>query len=360
LVTLRNYGAGQSATCHAYDGAGNVGTATSSGINIDKTSPQLVVSRTPPNGNGLNSTNVTVTFACSDSLSGVAGSSGPSVLSSEGANQSVTGKCSDKAGNTATQVVNNINIDKTPPTISGSPTTPPNSNGWYNSNAIVHFTGSDAISGIDTITPDQTLATDGANLTITGLGKDKAGNTATTAVSKLNLDKTKPVISIMSPQAKDYVRNAKINGMWTSSDSLSGLASNTGKLDGDARRNGQAIDLFPLSLGSHTFTVDALDKAGNATSVAVTFRVVADIHSLQETFKRACDLNWIDRESICHDLDHVLLQAEDAIQHRRFNLAKEDLGSFIKELDTKKGKGINQQAYDLLKADALYVISTLP
>jgi hypothetical protein len=164
----------------------------------------------------------------------------------------------------------------------------------------------------------------------------------------------------VSPQARDYVRSARIRGTWTASDSLSGLAANSGKLDGNSVRNGQEIDLFQLTLGSHTFTVDVSDKAGNPSSVAVTFKLVADIASLRETLQRTCVLNWIERESECHDLDHMLQQAEESIQHRRFNAAKEDLNNFIKELDAKKGRGINQQAYDLLKAEALFVIGTLP
>ena len=39
----------------------------------------------------------------------------PTVLTSEGANQQVTGTCQDLAGNVASATVSGINIDKTPP-----------------------------------------------------------------------------------------------------------------------------------------------------------------------------------------------------------------------------------------------------
>ena len=70
-----------------------------------------------PNANGWNNTPVTVTFTCSDALSGLAPGSPPppTTLSSEGAGQSAAGICTDVAGNSASATVSNINIDLTAP-----------------------------------------------------------------------------------------------------------------------------------------------------------------------------------------------------------------------------------------------------
>src|SRR5262249_14822696 len=93
----------------------------------------IIPVRTPaPNANGWNNTNVTVSFQCSDALSGLASGSppAPTILSTEGANQSVSGACRDIAGNVASATVSGINIDKTPPSVacSASPSAlwPPN------------------------------------------------------------------------------------------------------------------------------------------------------------------------------------------------------------------------------------------
>jgi hypothetical protein len=105
------------------DNAGNTEIAKTITIELDKTPPTITGSRTPaPNTNGWNNTDVTVSFNCSDSLSGVASSSPPAatVLSKEGVSQSVTGTCQDLAGNSATATVQGINIDKTPPNVSCS------------------------------------------------------------------------------------------------------------------------------------------------------------------------------------------------------------------------------------------------
>jgi hypothetical protein len=107
------------------DNAGNVESAKTLAIQLDKTPPSIAGMRSPaPNANGWNNTNVTVSFQCSDALSGLAGGSppAPTALSSEGARQSVRGTCTDIAGNSATSTVSGINIDKTPPTVACSAT----------------------------------------------------------------------------------------------------------------------------------------------------------------------------------------------------------------------------------------------
>jgi pectin methylesterase-like acyl-CoA thioesterase len=108
-------GAGQSHTFTLTDLAGNSTSATVSDVNIDKTAPVIGAERSPlPNANGWNNTDVTVSFNGADALSGIASVSGPTTVSTEGANQIVTGTATDLAGNIATASVS-LNIDKTAP-----------------------------------------------------------------------------------------------------------------------------------------------------------------------------------------------------------------------------------------------------
>jgi hypothetical protein len=91
-------------------------------VTIDTTPPMIVTTRTPaPNANGWNNSDVTVSFDCADTLSGLAGGPpGPTTISTEGEKQVVAVSCEDVAGNTA-QSMTEINIDKTPPLIVGLP-----------------------------------------------------------------------------------------------------------------------------------------------------------------------------------------------------------------------------------------------
>jgi hypothetical protein len=182
----------------ATDNAGNIEPAHSLTIKLDKTPPTIQATRTPgPNNHGWNRTSVTVHFACSDNLSGPALANLPAdvLLTSEGAGQSATGTCYDDADNPASLTVRDINIDETPPYITGRRTPGPNGNGWNNTDVAVIFECSDALSTIDTCGPSpEVITTEGAGQLRTGTAVDLAGNTATATVDNINIDKTPPVM----------------------------------------------------------------------------------------------------------------------------------------------------------------------
>jgi probable HAF family extracellular repeat protein len=213
-VVLTAEGAGQSAAGTCSDVAGNSNSMKLDGINIDKTPPTITVTRSPDaNSFGWNNTDVTVTFLCSDALSGIDTCTPAQVVSTEGAAQTRTGTATDIADNTASATIANINIDKTPPTLACSATPnvlwPPN-NKLVPVNTSIALT--DSLSGsagfqLSSVTSNElnsgggdivgwnigaastsgelraTRLGNGAGRTYTLLysGHDKAGNTATCA-----------------------------------------------------------------------------------------------------------------------------------------------------------------------------------
>ena len=170
----------------AVDKAGNVETPHSLTVQIDLTNPSITSSQAPPaNSAGWSNSNVTVTFACSDSLSGVDTCTPPIVVSTEGAGQVETGTAVDKAGNSAT-TTRTINLDKTPPVL----TMPAFAASYLlNSSLTVTFGSSDALSGLATqqATLNGVPITSGTTVTLTHLATntftltaaDVAGNTST-------------------------------------------------------------------------------------------------------------------------------------------------------------------------------------
>ncbi len=258
----------------AVDNAANISSLTSQTVQIDLTDPTINGSAAPmPNINGWNNTAVSVTFSCSDALSGV-DSCGPNQnLTTDGANQSVTGDTTDLAGNTASATVSNINIDQTPPTISAAPDRAANGNNWYDNDVTVTFTCNDALSGIDSCPAPQVVG-EGGGQTINGTATDLAGNSASDNLT-LNVDKTAPVITFdgQTPPANgNGWNNTDITLDWSCTDGLSGVVNNTISQTLTAEGSNQSAsatctDLAGLT-ASDTQTNLSIDKT--APSVAVT------------------------------------------------------------------------------------------
>ncbi len=262
-------GASQSITGTAIDKAGNSASTTVSGINIDKTPPIIIGSRTPaPNINDWNNVDVTVHFDCSDGLSGVDHCTPDLIASIEVGGMSVVGTAKDKAGNPAIATVNDINIDKTPPTITGAPTTSPNENNWYNSDVTVRFTCDDTLS--EPLQPffDTLITLEGFDESVIGSCEDKAGNSNSATVSGINVDKTPPQVIINTPaNVGVYILNQALIADWSATDSLSGIASATGTLP-----SGATIDTG--TVGTKTFTVTATDIASNTATQTASYIIV--------------------------------------------------------------------------------------
>jgi hypothetical protein len=215
-------------TCSATSAGGS--SSQSVTIKRDATAPTITfVDRTAANSNGWNNSDVTVNWSCSDTTSGVVAANVNQTVSSEGANQSATGACTDNAGNSATNSQNGINIDKSAPTISAAATSAPNAAGWYNSNVTVQFTCADNLSGVTSCPADETLSSEGSAVASTAQTIiDLAGNSsAASNVVTVKIDKTAPTISAVAttqPNANGWY-NSNVKVQFTCDDNLSGVTS---------------------------------------------------------------------------------------------------------------------------------------
>jgi hypothetical protein len=272
-------GANLSVTGTAVDNADNSASVAVGPINIDKTDPVITVaSRTPANAQGWNNGPVTVTFACDDGNeaddSGVVFLTDPQSVSTDGIH-SVTGTCTDEAGNNASVTVSDIKIDTQKPTITGSRSPEGNSRGWNNTDVVVSFVCSDNAggSGTKTDTVDgATLTSEGSDQSVTNSGSciDKAGNAADPAtVGGINIDKSAPTaIAFVGGGLADngtYYFNFVPAGpsSCTANGAISGLDLCT-------------LDLgYSTAVGTHSITATALDRAGNQSAATLTYNVSA-------------------------------------------------------------------------------------
>jgi hypothetical protein len=250
------------------DEAGNSAAAkTSAAFKIDKTAPTIAGSAAPaPNAHGWNNTDVTVSYTCSDTLSGVDSCPSDDTLTSDGANQSASGTATDLAGNSASTTVAGIDIDKTAPTANASASPAPNANGWNNTDVTVTFTGSDALSGIDACDPAVVLSAEGANQSASGTCTDKAGNVSAPATaSGIDIDKTKPTLVWNGGPAdgsSHYFGFVPAAPTCAAQDALSGPDT-------------CVVTGYGTTVGTHTMTATAKDKAGNSHSETRSYTVLA-------------------------------------------------------------------------------------
>jgi len=270
--TVSSEGTNQSASGTCTNKAGLSSSATVTGINIDKTAPTITfTNRTPPaNGNGWNNTDVVVNWSCADSRSGVVSASVSQTVSSEGANQSAIGTCTDRAENTASNTQSGINIDKTAPTASAVPSPAPNGNGWNNTDVVVSFTGTDALSGIASCSPAVTLSSQGAGQSASGTCTDNAGNVSAPATANVNIDKTPPVLSLPANiTVSTFLPSVAVNYLATVTDNLDGAVT---------------VNCLPASgssfpLGTTTVNCSSTDHADNTSNGSFTVTVNAIVEA---------------------------------------------------------------------------------
>jgi hypothetical protein len=247
------------------------GTATVTLPATDSTPPQLTSQVTPaPNANGWNHAPVTITFACTDSGSGVKTGfpTGATTLSANTAGTTVTGTCTDNAGNTTTQSVGPIRIDLTSPTITYVSAAPVNSAGWSNGPVTVTWSCADAFSGPVATTVTSVVNGPGSNLSATGTCYDQADNSDSNTKTGINIDTTPPLVVITSPQPISYPRNSVVYTSY-SCDALGGAPIVTCTAPFSTLGN-----RLPTSApGTFVYAVAAMDAAGNIGRQNVTYTI---------------------------------------------------------------------------------------
>jgi len=252
----------------ATDNAGNSAT-DSAGVRIDKTAPTITATASgTKNGDGWYKGDVTVTFSANDAKSGVASVSPTKVLG-EGPAQSASGTAIDKAGNSASAVVSGINVDKTAPTLTGS-----FAPGWHTGDVAVSWTCEDALSGPAAQPADTIVAGEGGDLSATASCTDVAGNSTTTMLSGIKIDRTAPTTTagISGTLVKGWY-NADVDLTLTGTDNLSGTTTYY-TVDGGAQQMYSAA--VPLAEGKHTVVYWSVDGAGNIETAGAPLTVNVD------------------------------------------------------------------------------------
>jgi hypothetical protein len=212
------------------DNAGNTSSASTT-VHYDSVAPTTSVTPSRSADHGIWYVRpVTFHTSATDATSGVnaASCTGDNVFSTQTASQSVTGSCSDNAGNSDSGSTT-VHYDSVAPSVSVSASRPPDVGPWYNHAVTLHWSGADATSGLDSssCTADNVFGTQGAGQVVTGSCSDNAG-LKTTATRSLNFDSVVPTgvtgTPDRAPDAGGWY-NHPLNVAFTGADSVSGIAS---------------------------------------------------------------------------------------------------------------------------------------
>jgi hypothetical protein len=228
-VTVFTEAANQFVNGVCTDIAGNQTRITAGPISVDRTAPVMtLLNRPPANAAGWNNTDVTITWLCNDA---VAGSSTVSrTVTTEGSSQPVSATCSDPAGNT-TSASTTVSIDKTPPVLTGGPTTPTPASGWYRGAVSVTFQCTDTLSGVGFGNPsgNTNITGDTSGTMVNGQCRDQAGNTAALSVGPIRIDTVAPVPQFLGADGLNANGWAKgpVTVNWACSDSGSGAVQSS-------------------------------------------------------------------------------------------------------------------------------------
>jgi fibronectin type III domain protein len=254
------------------------GANVSATYDVDTTAPTTTIDLNGYTAGKWTNGDVQFSLNPTDATSGVASTSyaidqhtswttysSPVTISTEG-KHAVYFRSVDNAGNTENFHAVAVNIDKTAPLLAGAPTTSPNGNGWYHGNVKIHWTCSDALSGIAHCPGDSTISSEGTGLTAGASDSDNAGNTTpATSSPAVQIDKTAPTTT-GALSTSGYHTTSTYEGpvtlTLTPSDALSGVDTTFYSVDGGSPQTYSAPVPYD-TVGSHTFRFWSTDLAGN-------------------------------------------------------------------------------------------------
>ena len=251
----------------------------------------------PPNAAGWYNRPVTVGFGGSDATSGVEGCTTKTYQGPDAAAASVTGTCTDRAGNVSGADALALKYDATAPAVTGvQAARGPDAGGWYNRAVPVTFSGTDETSGVDTCTNVTYGEPDSATATVPGTCNDKAGNVSPPGQFGFKYDETAPVVTGAQPErppdhAGWFV--SPVRFAFTATDATSGLdvclpVDYAGPDGADAVLVGRCRDRAGNG-GTRNFTLDydatppalSLSAESGDGSVALSWQTSPDATSVE-------------------------------------------------------------------------------
>jgi hypothetical protein len=265
-TTISSDTGGTPVSCTASNAEGS--TTTTVNVRKDGSPPGVRTEiEREPDSNGWYNRGVRVDFSGDEGLSGIASCSSAVTYSGpDSGSASISGSCTDGAGNTGSGSIV-IKYDGTAPSVEAKLDRQPDMRGWYNRAVTASFLGTDPASGIHLCTaPVVYSGPDAPKISLSGTCQDKAANTSPPAAVELKFDTTPPILK----RIKAEMSGRGIALRWIASqDALSFTVIRSPGLKGKKpstlyRGRGRAFTDGRLHAGvKYRYTVTAYDEAGN-------------------------------------------------------------------------------------------------
>lgn len=222
-------------------------------------------------------------------------------------------------------------------------------NGWYKSPVTVSFSAVDEESGVAST---YYRVNDGAQqsglsvglqeegqYTIVYWSVDQAGNRENERTVAINLDLTAPVITFSIADGAQIAADQLLEMSCEASDALSGIETSTCE--------NVAKPAYELGLGTHVFSAEGSDQAGNITNASVTIQVVVDYGSLSRLTSEFIDTNGSE-SGIAQALINKLEEAQASSLKGNENAKNGQLGAYMNQVQAQSGKALTVRQAEIL------------
>ncbi len=278
-TTVSDDTSGATITCSVTYPQGSVSASVT--VRKDSSPPSVTASASRgPDANGWYTGPVSVGFTGEDGASGVASCTSGTYGGPDGGDVTVSGSCTDNAGNTGSASLK-IKYDATPPTVTGTPARKPDANGWYNHPVDVSYTGTDAGSGVLECSPAVSYkGPDADPAKLVGQCRDAAGHLSAPTTVELRYDATPPA----RPTVRSVRRGNAVSLSWTAGKdvvmaTVTRAPGTKGKKPARVYR-GKArafVDRKVAAGARYWYEVKVYDRAGNESSRTIGFKPASGV-----------------------------------------------------------------------------------
>jgi fibronectin type 3 domain-containing protein/lysophospholipase L1-like esterase len=222
-------------------------------------------------------------------------------------------------------------------------------NEWYNKPVSVKFTADDNKSGVEatyySINNGEiqsgnmaTIEADGKHV-LSYWSKDKAGNVEEKKSIELNLDQTGPEITFSVADGVEIGVDQLVEITSKAEDALSGVDASK---DVEVSKPG-----YELGLGSHSFTAEAVDVAGNRTSKSIHVVVVVDYDGLSSLTNQFLSANG--NKANLNSFESKLMAAKESEEKGNTAAHNGQLQAFMNQVNAQSGKALTEEQAKMLR-----------